>query len=291
MKSSFFLFLFFLIGCWSSDDKLPSELDSERKKVAVQGNENSFIQDSGKTIKQRILPPKGYLRTDAGKNSFESYLRNLPLKPAGSKVKYYNGSSKENRNIYVAVVDLQIGSKDLHQCADAIMRLRAEYLWDQQIYDDIHFNFTNGFRVDYTEWKKGRRIVVNGNKTSWNNRNAPSNTYKDLWNYLEQIFTYAGTASLAQEMKSVETSGAQIGDALIQGGHPGHAVIIVDKAKNNETGKFVYLLAQSYMPAQELQVLQNPNNSSLDPWYNLDLDVIKTPEWTFDNNDLKRFSN
>ncbi|MEZ4798767.1 MAG: DUF4846 domain-containing protein [Flavobacteriales bacterium] len=57
-----------------------------------------------------------------------------------------------NYDVYDAVVDLEIGTKDLHQCADAVMRLRAEYLWVTQQYDKIHFNFTNGFRVDYTEW-------------------------------------------------------------------------------------------------------------------------------------------
>jgi len=291
LKSPFLLFSLFLLGCWSSDDKLPSEFAVAKEGYVVQKNDKSKILKNVKTIKQRILPPNGYLRSDTNKNSFEDYLRNLPVKPIGSKVKYYNGSSKENRNIYVAVVDLEIGKKNLHQCADAVMRLRAEYLWGQQIYDSIHFNFTNGFRVDYREWMKGRRIVVNGNKTYWNNRNDPSNTYEDLWSYLEQIFIYAGTASLELEMEPVETSEVQIGDVLIQGGHPGHAVIIVDKAKNKKTGELVYLLAQSYMPAQELQVLQNPNNSNLNPWYDLDLDIIKTPEWTFSKDDLKRFKN
>ena len=45
----------------------------------------------------------------------------------------------------------------------------------------------------------------------------------------------------------------QIGDVLIQGGSPGHAVIVVDMAENPATGEKLYLLAQSYMPAQDIQ--------------------------------------
>lgn len=241
------------------------------------------------TIHSRFKTPDNYTRATLDSNSFGYYLSHLKLKPKGSLVKYYNGNEKINHSVYEAVVDLEIGTKDLHQCADAIMRLRAEYLWNNKKYDQIHFNFTNGFKVNYSEWMKGRRMIVKGSKTYWNNRNAPSNTYKDFWNYMELIFMYAGTASLEKELNSVDINEAKIGDILIQGGHPGHAIIIVDKATDKTTGKSVFILAQSYMPAQELQILTNPNNSSKSPWYEFDSDKISTPEWLFYNEDLKRF--
>jgi dihydrofolate synthase/folylpolyglutamate synthase len=34
-------------------------------------------------------------------------------------------------------------------------------------YNKIHFNFTNGMQVDYSKWKKGNRMVVEGNNTYW----------------------------------------------------------------------------------------------------------------------------
>jgi len=40
----------------------------------------------------------------------------------------YNGLTKDNNKVYEAVVDMSIGKRDLHQYADAIMRLKAEYL-------------------------------------------------------------------------------------------------------------------------------------------------------------------
>lgn len=57
-------------------------------------------------------------------------------------------------------------------------------------------------------------------------------------------------------------------------------------------GKKVFLLAQSYMPAQHTHVLVNPNNRGLSPWYELsatDEGYLTTPEWTFQKKDLKRF--
>ncbi|RLD54687.1 MAG: hypothetical protein DRJ01_17695, partial [Bacteroidetes bacterium] len=82
----------------------------------------------------------------------------------------------------------------------------------------------------------------------------------------------------------------EIGDIFIKGGFPGHGIIVVDMCFNKETGEKLFLLAQSYMPAQEIQILQNPNNKQISPWYNLNFERrLYTPEWTFKKTDLKRF--
>ncbi|MFD0962917.1 DUF4846 domain-containing protein [Pseudofulvibacter geojedonensis] len=259
-------------------------------KIEKETKKQSIINTLGKTIKTRFNTPNNFIRTEAANNSFANYLRELPLKNHGTEVKFYNGQIKPNYNVYTAVVDLPIGKKDLHQCADAVMRLRAEYLWKQKRYNDIHFNFTNGFRVDYHKYKEGNRVVVKGNKTYWIKKTSPSNTYKNFWNYMELIFTYAGTLSLSKELTSIKLEKIKIGDVLIQGGSPGHAVIVVDMCINPSTKEKAFLLAQSYMPAQETQILKNRAHSN-NPWYSLN-DIknrIETPEWTFTVDDLKRF--
>ena len=83
----------------------------------------------------------------------------------------------------------------------------------------------------------------------------------------------------------------QIGDVFIQKGNPyGHAIIVIDMAKNKKKGNKIFMLAQSYMPAQEIHILKNLNNSDLSPWYDTDfVDELLTPEWTFRKEDLKRF--
>lgn len=261
-----------------------------KSNLELKKKEGAIINPTGQTLITRILAPSGFDRTDKYENSFTEYLRQLPLKPHGSEVTLYDGSAKTNYDVYDAVVDLEIGKKDLHQCADAIMRLRAEYLYSQKQYEKIHFNFTNGFRVDYSEWMKGKRIVVKGNETYWTQGGDPSNTYQDFWKYMEMIFSYAGSLSLSKELKPVRIDDLKIGDVFIQGGSPGHAIIVVDLAGKPKTNEKIFLLAQSYMPAQEIQILKNPDNDKISPWYSINFgEELKTPEWTFNKTDLKRF--
>ncbi len=256
----------------------------------IEKNHQTLINANGKNIATRFQLPDGFQRVATAENSFAHYLRHLPLRPVGTKVKYYNGAIKENHGVYAGVVDMDIGNRDLQQCADAIMRLRAEYLWQKGAYEDIHFNFTNGFRVDYSKWRQGYKIRIKGNQTTWYKARESATSYKDFRAYMNLIFAYAGTLSLSKELPKVAFETMKIGDIFIQGGSPGHAIIVVDMAINPTSGKQLFLLAQSYMPAQDIQILQNPMNETFGPWYSNQFfgDLI-TPEWRFERTDLKRF--
>ena len=117
-----------------------------------------------------------------------------------------------------------------------------------------------------------------------------SNLYEDFRNYMTLVFAYAGTLSLEKELTPVSIEDMQIGDVFIQGGSPGHAIIVIDMAANKETGNSIFLLAQSYMPAQDIHILKNPTKSDFSPWYSLSFeDDLFTPEWTFTRNNLRRF--
>lgn len=252
-----------------------------------QTTENSkWINKKEETIETRFIPPTGFERKTVDKNSFADYLRKLKLKSHGSKVKYYDGKVKEN-NCYDAVVNMEIGTRDLQQCADAIMRLRGEYLYQQKLYDRISFDFTNGFKADYTEWIKGNRILVQEKEVSWKKSANPANDYQTFRNYMNIIFSYAGTLSLSKSLTAKELKDIAIGDVFIVGGSPGHAVIVVDLVEN-KLGEKLFLLAQSYMPAQDIQILKNTTNHELSPWYSSkSTGELKTPEWTFTIDQLK----
>lgn len=258
--------------------------------ISAEVEREAPVVRTGNTIRERFAAPDGFARVEPAENSFGFYLQHLPLKAPATPVKYYDGRIKPNNGVYLAVVDIDVGKKDLQQCADAIMRLRAEYLYGRKNYDQIHFNFTNGFRADYAKWRSGYRIRVDGNQVSWYKTNSASEDYPSFRKYMERVFMYAGTLSLAKELQPVPLSELKIGDVFIQGGSPGHAVIVVDAAEEASTGKRLFMLAQSYMPAQDIQVLQNPNDSALSPWYSLEKGAtLYTPEWTFAFDDLKRF--
>lgn len=272
-----------IIGCTSSTGREPA---SGRTNSALIDSSHQMINEQGMTIETRFIPPLGFQRRQAAENSFAAYLQNLPLKLAGTKVKYYNGDSKNN-DVYEAVVDMEISNRDLQQCADAIMRLRGEYFYANKQFDEISFTLTNGFKMDYVQWMAGNRVKIEGNTATWYNKVQPSNTYDDFRSYMDFVFTYAGTLSLSKELKSRQLSDIEIGDVFIKGGSPGHAVIVVDMAIN-EMGEKVILLAQSYMPAQETQILKNSSDTELSPWYSTsEVGRIITPEWTFDVNQLK----
>ena len=249
----------------------------------------NLVNAEGMTINQRILTPEGYTRFTSPSDSFGEFLQNLPLKANGSKVLYYNGEQKQ-RDVYEAVIDLDVGDKDLQQCADAVMRLRAEYLYSQQLFDTIHFNFTNGFQANYSKWMEGWRIKVSGNNVDWSKDASYSDDYETFRNYLDMVFIYAGTLSLSKEMKEIPIEDMRIGDVFIKGGSPGHCVIVVDMAENKENGSKLFMLAQSYMPAQDIHILKNPQDNNISPWYPLDFEgSLHTPEWIFEKEDLKRF--
>ena len=248
------------------------------------------IQSGGKVIHDRFGVPDGFERTFAEEGSFTDYLRSLPLRPHGSEVHTYSGGIKMNRSAYEAVVDMDIGDKNLQQCADAVMRLRGEYQFSQGLFDQISFRLTNGFEMPYVKWRDGLRVKVEGNDTYWVNIAERDDSYGTFRDYMEFVFIYAGTLSLDRDLKPLPFEEMEPGDVFVQGGSPGHAVIVVDMAENPDTGEKIFMLAQSYMPAQDIHVLSNPNDESISPWYPMDTEgSIVTPEWTFSKGNLKRF--
>ena len=211
--------------------------------------------------------PAGFERESYDPNSFGAYLRNIELKK-DKTVYLFNGLPKYNQSAQFAVLNISVGNKDLQQCADAVMRLRAEFFFAQQKFDQL--------------------IFYDNNNTSY--RFLPPYTRDNFTNYLDRVFSMCGSASLSKQLKHVDDlSTIQPGDVIIRGGFPGHAVMVMDVAVN-KAGKKIYLLAQGFMPAQDIHVLRNLQNEELSPWYEVNYsELIQTPEYTFYRNELKRW--
>jgi hypothetical protein len=247
--------------------------------------------DVRQSVCERISVPAGFKRTVVAKGSFSDWLRYLPLKPGKSEVHLYNGKLKGNQNAHFAVLNIDVGSTDIQQCADAVMRLRAEYLYSIKDYDRLHFNFTSGHSIGFKKWSQGFRTVIKGNNVTWSKNAAVSDAYPVFRSYCNTIFNYAGTSSLSKELKAVkDINDMKIGDVFIVGGFPGHAVLVVDMCENIKTGEKLFMIQQSYMPAQEMHILKNKNSASYSPWYSLNFGYeLETPEWTFRKDQLMRF--
>ena len=259
------------------------------EKSSAQVPQLSIIREQGNTIYTRFSPPKGYIRPSIVSQSFGAYLRNFPLFPHGHAVHLYDGRLKYAQDVHAAVLNIDVGNRDLQQCADAIMRLWAEYNYEQEQFESIQFHFVNGFLADYPTWRSGNAISVKGNTVNWVPSTRSDGSYRSFRKYLDMVFSYAGTLSFSKELAQKPLDSLEIGDIFIQGGSPGHAILVVDVAIHPQTGDKAFLLAQSYMPAQEIHILKNPMNQRISPWYKVSEtgNQLETPEWTFSSGDLK----
>ena len=249
------------------------------------------IDDGRSTIKTRFTPPRGYEWEPIQDGSFAEFLANFPLHPEGFPVQDFTGAPIKVQDKHAAVLKIDVGERDLQQCADAWMRLYAEYLWLKNRKTDIAFDFTSGQRLSWEEFKNGRRTIEDGDRVKFFQSGKKDASYANFRSYLDLIFQYAGTISLDRESVPVtDNQDIRIGDYLITPGSPGHSVFIVGIAKNR-WGKRLYLLAEGYMPAQSIHILKNPLNRKISPWYELDVNAKRTftAKYIFGPNIIKRY--
>jgi Domain of unknown function (4846) len=224
--------------------------------------------------------PAGYHRVVEGEGTFGAWLRNVPLKKE-TTVYLYNGKPKENQDAQFAVLDVPVGKEDLQQCADAVMRLRAEYLYSRS--DNIEFYTETGRKLNFTQWAADHGGAVYPPCV------FPNSTRAAFDRYLREVFMYCSTRTLARQLGRASLGKVEPGDVLIRAGSPGHAMLVVDVAEDNH-GHRTYLLAQSYMPAQDIHIVKNPGDN-LGPWYWADssLGRVVTPEYIFKTNELRKW--
>ncbi|WP_299889097.1 DUF4846 domain-containing protein [uncultured Lacinutrix sp.] len=250
----------------------------------------SLINVDSLTIKSRVSIPEGYKRVEYSKDSFEEYLRNYKLKPFGSKIINYDNSEYFWQKGHIGILDIPVPKNGLQQCADALIRIRSEYLWNHNRKEEIGFNFTSG---DYCSWKKyaeGYRPIINGNKVTFNKTKKADYTKTNFYKYLNLIYMYSGTLSLYNELELIhDVKELKIGDMLIKGGSPGHIVMLADEVIN-ENGEKLFLLFQGNTPAQSVHLVKNLEDNLISPWYNLKMNaVIPVSNYTFSNSKFVRF--
>lgn len=262
MKSLHFSFFFILlIGYLSCQNSVVTEEFKTKEPAQKEVLPIDKLND--------ILLPQNFKRDSTSK--YGDWIRNLKLKKDNT-VYYYNGEKKPNQSIHVAVLEFDIGNRDLQQCADACMRIRAEYLFKNKKHKEIKFLLASGKWKSFFEYTSKR-------------------DYNSFRKYLNFIFSYANTASLKKQLKRVKNfQDIQPGDIFVQSGIPyGHAVTVMDVCIDS-LGNKQFILSQSYMPAQSIEILINPNSNSKSPWYPVDFEGdLVTPEWVFQKENLMRF--
>ncbi|WP_419869915.1 DUF4846 domain-containing protein [Chryseobacterium sp. CT-SW4] len=268
-----FVILPFILNCNSDKSSTPHPRDRMSNNPAG----NTILIDKDKsTIRQRFSPPENYEWIEEPPHSFGQFIESFPLKPYGTKILKYDGTPIITQHLHEAVLDIDTGTKNLQQCADAIIRLRAEYLYQHKRFNKIEFHFTSGDLVKWNDYKKGIRPIVSGNSVRFQQAAGFDDSYAGFRNYLDLIFSYAGTISLNKETKPVtQTSDLKTGDILITPGSPGHVVFIAGVCMNKE-GKKLFLLGEGFTPAQSIHLLSNPFDKNISPWYELNVNSSET---------------
>jgi hypothetical protein len=233
---------------------------------------------------KKIIKEEKPTQVQFAKGSWQHFLRHLPINQ--KPIVNYKGEILSDQTKNAGVIDYDIGLQDLQQCADAIMRLRAEYLFAQNKQDRIGFHFTSGHYYSWNDYCKGKRPKVQGNRVQFYQTSSCNPTHPNLRRYLDIVYAYAGTISLAQELKDADNF--SVGTIIITPGSPGHCTIIIDEAIN-EKGERLFKLAEGYTPAQSIYVVSNPYNKELNPWYRLEKGIIATSSYIFKNYQLKKF--
>ncbi|NIF04038.1 hypothetical protein F3J23_01180 [Chryseobacterium sp. Tr-659] len=284
------LFLASAVSCVKekSEDRLVEDPDKNEYLIA----QNALkINKDRNTIRERFSAPDGYEWVEEKAESFGYFIEHFKLKPYGSQILKYDGTPISTQHLHEAIFDIDTGNKDLQQCADAIIRMRAEYLYKMKKFDEIKFHFTSGDLVTWNDYKNGIRAFVSGNSVNFRKTADFDDSYQNFRNYLDLIFNYAGTISLHKETQPVtQNSDLTTGDILITPGSPGHVVFIAGVCKNKE-GKKLFLLGEGFTPAQSIHVLSNPFNLNTSPWYELDINApeTKTARYIFTPTNFRAF--
>lgn len=244
---------------------------------------------SDETLVERFATPSGFHRVPVAKGSFGAWLRALPMAPKGTPVRAYDGRRLAADS--AGVIDIDVGNKDLQQCADSILRLRSEYLFATGQHEAIRFHFTSGDVSAWSKWAQGFRPKVGKRSVRFAKTAKPDNGYRSFRAYLKNLFIYAGTASMERFSKKVAKAAAddvRPGMFFVRGGFPGHAVMVLDVIEDGR-GHRKLLLGQGYMPAQSFHVV----NGSEGPWFSLDdgAESIQIPTWPspFSMSSLRQF--
>lgn len=290
MKKNILVLILVVVISSCKNDK---SLSGNKIEIAASSVQESTVQihKDKNTIKERFSAPKGYTWVKEQPDSFGYFLENFKLKPYGSKILKYDETPIATQNLHEAVFNIDTGNKDLQQCADAVIRLRAEYLFTTKKFDDIQFHFTSGDLATWNDYKNGTRAFVNGNSVSFRKTAGFDDSYQNFRNYLDLVFTYGGTISLNKETKPVsQNADLKTGDILITAGSPGHVVMVAGVCKNKE-GKRLFLLTEGFTPAQSIHLLSNPFNKNISPWYDLDVNSseTKTARYIFKPTNFRHF--
>lgn len=240
----------------------------------------------GDRLVDRFAPPPGFARVDVEEGGFAAFLRTLPLEEPGAPVRAFDGRALATPSL--AVVRLDVGERDLQQCADSAIRLYAEWLYASGRAARARFHLTSGDVVAFSRHARGERFRAAGRGIAWRAGGAKGADRRAFRAWLDDVFTYAGSLSLPRDTEPAPPSSVQGGDLFVLPGSPGHVLVVLDVAKD-AAGRSMLLLGEGFMPAQSFHVVPTLDGGA---WHALgEKDAVRVPTWPkpFPAESLRRF--
>ena len=245
-----------------------------------------YVNSEGMTLETRITPPDGYSRVKVESGSFAEYLRKYSLHPVNINLPVYNGKTLNTDS--PAIFDISLGKEGYQQCADSIIRLYSDYFYENEQFDKISFEFSNGDICDYNRWRNGKRMLALGSFSCEIPAALPDYSQQGYMNYLKTVMNYAGTLSLLNESEPISPDEIRIGDIIC---NEYHVVLIVDEAVN-KNGEKVYLIGQSFIPAVCFHIVTRYEDGVTTPWFTqeqLEQQGFVIDSVEFSKNDIRRW--
>ena len=240
-------------------------------------NPSDFKIEKFDTILERFSAPAGYQRIPVDSASFAYWLRRMPLLPENSSVKDYKLRifKKSSDSTIAAVVAYNIFGRRLEQCMDILLRFRCEYLIECDRKIEIEFPLPDGLNLSWKNWANGLRPKFKGLHYYLEKTSEPDSSKRNFIRYLNTIFESSGTQTYYHYYKDIYPDSLQIGDFIVKKGTKGHAVMIVDLARNKK-GSLVALIGQGDTPACQFYLL---NYKKDNPWFpiNTTKEVLPLP--------------
>jgi hypothetical protein len=213
----------------------------------------------------------GYTVFAGEAESWTEWLRLLPLAAPGTPVRNYRGEivvPGDDEHL-AAVVAIDVGTQNIQQSGDVILRLHAEWRW---WVNDLRMLYLSDAKVELPlqKWVAGERLVASEGKPTWVRQAEPKPKldYADFRAYLDSVFTWSDGQALLAESVPLAPESLEPGAFFLHEGHPAQVLIVLDVATSQD-GKRAMLLAQAQSPGESLHVIR-PNRNSV--WFSVRTD-------------------
>lgn len=199
-----------------------------------------------------MIEEKSELNADTA--SFAFWLQHLPLKPDDYKPHYVDNGEVVTPCECCAVIDLPVcRHTDIY---GAVLRIRAEYLYDVGRLDDLTFRLRGSHYVNYRDWLRGQWITENGTSVK-----VPPmrDSRRAFHHFLDMVIARSDKATLTTLLRRMSPYDIKAGVVALSGRgilfKGNHVAICVSSIPLEKSFARAAIWAQGSQPASELGIL------------------------------------